>query len=67
MSHASTSRTCVQMPGVYYKVQSSAQGHMAAKLGAATLKALAMHPDAKRREVERALTSKFPTDVMMDR
>lgn len=57
----------MQMPGMYYKVQSSAQGHMAAKLGAATLRALNMPPDLKRLEVERALISKFPTDVMMDR
>jgi|LauGreDrversion2_2_1035103.scaffolds.fasta_scaffold1210494_1 transcriptional regulatory protein LevR len=40
---------------------------MAAKLGDAIVKALDMPQEVKLREVEAALTRKFPTDEMMEK
>ncbi|KAL6749927.1 hypothetical protein V8C86DRAFT_915844 [Haematococcus lacustris] len=55
-----------KMPGVYFRVQSSARSHLAAKLGDAVQRALAMSREAKTSLVREALARRFPTQEMMD-
>lgn len=53
-----------KMPGVYFKVESSSQSHLAAKLGCAVVDAVSMSPETKKEMVAKALTTSFPVPEM---